>query len=265
MNGDQGGSVGATPTVGQGGPAKAGVGKKKGKASQQSAAPGEEKDTDGSFRVPGYRGVWVNTSGKHFVKIDGERLAGTEGGTDLLFFDNIDDAARKHDSILRIQKKKNHNQKMELNFKADGSRVLYEDITPASTSGLGGSASNVVPALSVINIKVRQKRLSITFTNVAIVYLTLCFLCRICHLMSSHCSATLGRRREQAETRSDTSMPTVEYVDRPVKATTVGRVRSRSWESIITSVHSIQSGMPRRFMVSYLLFPKRRYCTPRLH
>jgi hypothetical protein len=156
VSNDQGGSVGATPTVGQGGPTKAGVGKKKGKAAQPPT-PGEEKDTDGSFRVPGYRGVWVNTAGKHFVKVDGVRLTGTEGGSDVLFFDNIDDAAGKHDSILRIQKKKNHNQKMELNFQADGSRFLYEDITPASTSGLGGSAANVVPALSVINIKVRYK------------------------------------------------------------------------------------------------------------
>jgi hypothetical protein len=167
VSGDQGGSVGATPTVGQGGPAKAGVGKKKGKASQPPA-PGEENDADGSFRVPGYRGVWVNTEGKHFVKVDGERLTAEDGKSGIIFFDNIDDAARKHDSILRMQKKKNHNQKMELNFRPDGSRFLYEDITPASTSGLGGSAANVVPALSVINIKVRGESVAPFFAYVLI-------------------------------------------------------------------------------------------------
>jgi hypothetical protein len=166
VSGDQNGSVGATPTVGQGGPAKAGVGKKKGKASQP-APPGEEKDPDGAFRVPGFRGVWLNTSGKHFIKVDGERLMSLpEGKGDLVFFGAIDEAAKKYDSILRMQKKKNHNQKMELNFKPDGTRFLYEDITPASTSGLGGSAANVVPALSVINIKVRVEREAFCFANV---------------------------------------------------------------------------------------------------
>lgn len=168
VSGDQNGSVGATPTVGQGGPAKAGVGKKKGKASQP-APPGEEKDPDGAFRVPGFRGVWLNTSGKHFIKVDGERLTSLpEGKGDLVFFGAIDEAAKKYDSILRMQKKKNHNQKMELNFKPDGTRFLYEDITPASTSGLGGSAANVVPALSVINIKVRVERVASMFANVSI-------------------------------------------------------------------------------------------------
>jgi hypothetical protein len=176
VSGDQNGSVGATPTVGQGGPAKAGVGKKKGKASQP-APLGEEKDTDGSFRVPGFRGVWLNTSGKHFIKIDGERLTSTDGKADLVFFGAIDEAAKKYDSILRMQKKKNHNQKMELNFKPDGTRFLYEDITPASTSGLGGSAANVVPALSVINIKVRVERVASIFANVSIhPSLTQCFV-----------------------------------------------------------------------------------------
>jgi len=70
----------------------------------------------------------------------------------LLLFDGMDDAAKKYDEVVTKTKKKN--AKVELNFKPDGSRIVYEDITPASTSGLGGSASNVVPALSVINIKV---------------------------------------------------------------------------------------------------------------
>jgi hypothetical protein len=156
--GDQGGSVGATPTVGQGAVTKRGVGKKKpGRPkSQQSAATLNEKDPDGSFKVPGYRGVWVDKEGKHFVKIDGKRLTEGDSSDKLLLFDGMDDAAKKYDEVVAKTKKKN--AKLELNFKPDGSRIVYEDITPASTSGLGGSASNVVPALSVINIKVSAGR-----------------------------------------------------------------------------------------------------------
>jgi galactokinase/mevalonate kinase-like predicted kinase len=110
-----------------------------------------EKDPDGSLRVPGYRGVWVSKEGKHFIKIDGQRFKRSENDKDIEFFDSIDDAAKKHDEVIRKGMK---SPKAEFNFKPDGSKIVYEDITPASTSGLGGSASNVVPALSVINIKV---------------------------------------------------------------------------------------------------------------
>jgi hypothetical protein len=156
--GEPGGTVGATPTVGQGANKKSGVGKKKagrpGVASQPGAAVVEEKDPDGSFRVPGYRGVWVNKAGKHFVKVDGKRLTATGDSDKLLLFDTTDEAAKKHDDF--VGQAKSPNSKIELNFKPDGSRIVYEDITPASTSGLGGSAANVVPALSVINIKVSE-------------------------------------------------------------------------------------------------------------
>jgi len=47
---------------------------------------------------------------------------------------------------------KKQSGKVEFNFKPDGSRIVYEDVTTSSTTGLGGSAS-VIPALSVINIK----------------------------------------------------------------------------------------------------------------
>jgi hypothetical protein len=146
-------TVGAIPTVGQGSSNKGGVAKKKpGRASSAVLASNadEKKDPDGSFRVPGYRGVWVDQFGKHFVKIAGARLK-KDGGDELLLFDSIDDAARKHDEILKKEKK----GKLELNFKPDGSRIVYEDIAPSSTSGIGGSATTVVPALSIINIKVR--------------------------------------------------------------------------------------------------------------
>jgi hypothetical protein len=153
--GEQGGSVGATPTVGQGA-SKSGVGKKKSQraaGAQAGGAAAEEKDPDGSFRVPGYRGVWVNKKGKHFVKIEGKRFTDTkpEGDENVVFFDSCDDAARKYDEV--VTKKSKKSQKVELNFKPDGTRNVYEDTTTSTASGLGGSAANVVPALSVINIK----------------------------------------------------------------------------------------------------------------
>jgi hypothetical protein len=124
------------------------VGKKKGVKGSQAGIGGDEKDPDGSIRLPGYRGVWVNQAGKHFVKINGVRLSRKDGET--IYFDSVDDAAEKNDSSL---KEKKPNGKVEYNFKADGSRIVYEDVTTSSTSGLGGSASSVVPALSVVNIK----------------------------------------------------------------------------------------------------------------
>ena len=86
------------------------------------------------------------------MKVEGKRLPESDGSDEILYFDSTDDAARKYDEVLRQQKKKN--QKLEYNFKNDGTRIQYEDNTPASNSGVAGSASNVVPALSVINIKV---------------------------------------------------------------------------------------------------------------
>ena len=78
-----------------------------------------------------------------------EDYSETEGS--VLLFDAVDDAARKYDEIINMDKKKG--QHVECNFSENGSRIVYEDIL-STTSGLGGSAANVVPALSVINIKV---------------------------------------------------------------------------------------------------------------
>lgn len=149
--GDPTGAVGANPTVGQGG-SKAGVGKKKSQritTTQQGGLSKEEKDPDGSLRVPGYRGVWVNKEGKHFIKVNKERYTGD--GDELVFFDSADAAARSYDDV--ISRDSGENKAAELNFKADGTRNIYEDATSSTASGLGGSAANVVPLLSVINIK----------------------------------------------------------------------------------------------------------------
>lgn len=156
---DNSGSSGAPPIVGQGSGPKSGVGKKKGGRpgpSQTGSSGAEEKDPDGSIRIPGYRGVWINPAGKHFIKIDGKRFIDEDSTVDdaVLLFDTVDDAARKYDEVIRNNKKKN--QSVECNFSEDGSRIVYEDIL-STTSGLGGSAANVVPALSVINIKVRPQ------------------------------------------------------------------------------------------------------------
>lgn len=132
-----------------------------GGVSGAGAVGPEDKDKDGSFRVPGYRGVWVNPAGKHFIKIGGVSLMieTDEGETEkeeVLLFDTIEEAARKHDEVVTGTGKGS-----ELNFRPDGTRIVYEDSTAAAAAGrglemLGGGASSVVPALSVINIKVRE-------------------------------------------------------------------------------------------------------------
>ena len=125
------------------------VGKKKGNKGAQSNASVKEKDSDGSIRLPGYRGVWVNQAGKHFVKVHGTRVSGED--SDVIYFDTADEAAKKHDEVVRAKKP---NGKVEYNFNENGSRIVYEDVSTTSTTGIGGGASSVVPALSVINIKV---------------------------------------------------------------------------------------------------------------
>lgn len=148
---DTSGAVGAMPTVGQGGP-KSGVGKKKSQrnsSGKNGAAAADEKAPDGSLRVPGYRGVWVNKQGKHFIKIENKPYPGKEGG-DIMLFDTIDDAAKKYDEVIKAR---NKGGEVQLNFKADGTKNIYEDATSTAVSGVGGSAANVVPLLSVINIK----------------------------------------------------------------------------------------------------------------
>ena len=94
----------------------------------------------------------MNPKGKHFVKVKGTILK-APGSDDTLFFDSIEEAAKSHDNAVKEQ---GSDPKAELNYNDDGTRIVYEETSTASTTGLGGSASNVVPALSVINIKVRR-------------------------------------------------------------------------------------------------------------
>jgi hypothetical protein len=142
------GSVGATPTVGQG-KKKPGPKKKGGRPSTKVKAE-NEKDLDGSMLVPTYRGVWQNKAGKYFVKLDGIRLTDSDHGNKLFLYDTVDEAAQKHDNVVKARKK---GTRLELNFKPDGSRVLYEENASAPPSAVRGNTNAVVPALSVINIR----------------------------------------------------------------------------------------------------------------
>lgn len=176
---------GAVPTVGQ-------VKKIKASGTTKKGSNTEEKDENGCFRVPGYVGVYVDPKGRHFVKIEGQPLREkVEDGNDaknIFYFCTIEDAARAHDEEIKKRSGTNQTNGLKLNFKANGSRIIH-DATATSTAGrnlemlgmlwckrflgyffyyyynflntkcyftlTGAGASSVVPALSVINIKVR--------------------------------------------------------------------------------------------------------------
>ena len=137
--GKENSSGGGIPTVGQGIGSAA--------INKQGAVPlgqgTEDKDKDGCFRVPGYRGVWVNPTGKHFVKVNGTPLTkgaddekgkdSSSGGT-IIVFDNADEAAKMYDDVL---KKRGEDKGAEKNFKADGSRIVYEDAAASTAAGRG--------------------------------------------------------------------------------------------------------------------------------
>ncbi len=103
----------------------------------------------------------MKPNGKHFIKIDGEsildeKFASNEDGDTLMVFDTAEEAAKKFDEIITGRGKAHDT---EMNFKTDGSRIVYEDSAAGASAGrgvemLGGGANSVVPALSVINIKV---------------------------------------------------------------------------------------------------------------
>jgi hypothetical protein len=134
------------------GASKNDTGKKKGgKAAKTGNGPStkEEKDVDGSVRVPSYRGVWVDQAGKYFIKISSERVRGGDGKKPLIF-ESIEEAAKKYDALVKSKGEGDETTKIEYNFKPNGTRIVYEDVPTSSATGLGGG---VVPALSVINIK----------------------------------------------------------------------------------------------------------------
>ena len=153
-----GGAGNAASASSASGASKNDSGKKKGTASKAdgSSAVKEEKDADGSVRVPSYRGVWVDQAGKYFIKIKSERVCGKNGNKPLIF-ESIQEAAKKCDALLK-SKDTGNGTKIEYNFTPNGKRIVYEDVSTSSAPGLGGTSSatglggGVVPALSVINI-----------------------------------------------------------------------------------------------------------------
>eukprot|EP00804_Cyclotella_cryptica_P013430 CCRYP_005179-RA/>CCRYP_005179-RA protein AED:0.02 eAED:0.02 QI:33/1/1/1/1/0.75/4/1587/1203 len=117
---------------------------------------------DNSSRVPGYKGVWVMSNGKYYIKIDDGVISADNkddvGNETPLLFDTVEAAAKKHDHILKESGKAEQSQ---MNYGPDGLRIIHKEET---TTGFtkddpgaleGGTASNlIVPALAVINIKV---------------------------------------------------------------------------------------------------------------
>lgn len=117
-------------------------------------------DKDGALLVPTYRGVWINSEGKYFIKIEGKPLTreldSGEKIPSVHLFVSAEEAASQYDKMMQDTSDGNS---VELNFKKDGSRNIYEDTgtmsnVSRSLDALGGGAISVVPALSVINIKV---------------------------------------------------------------------------------------------------------------
>lgn len=122
------------------------------KSSATNKKPNPEADKDGSMRVPSYRGVWITSIGRHFIKIRGTPMY----ENNLICFDTAEEAAKFYDQEV---KRLGLDLQLELNHGKDGDRIVYDDAAGLVPTGgyeylLGGnSASSVVPALSVINIK----------------------------------------------------------------------------------------------------------------
>ena len=149
---------GMAPTVGQNSKKSGTTGGKKN--------PAPSKDADGSFCVPSWRGIWVNSAGKYFVKIDGKKLTEDDFNadesttvstnessekSDVKLFDSAEIAAKAHDDAAKRRKLEN----TELNFKADGTRITYQDNfgAPGDLEILGVDSASIVPALAIINIR----------------------------------------------------------------------------------------------------------------
>ena len=115
---------GGIPTVGQCSKKKSGV---------KRSSNVSDKDKDGCYRVPGYRGVWVDPKGKHFIKVNDKAFThNIEDGSGCDFYESSEEAARTYDDIIR---EKGLESSLEINYKPDGSRIKYDD--QATSSGVG--------------------------------------------------------------------------------------------------------------------------------
>ncbi len=106
-------------------------------------------------------------NGKYCIKIDGKVISAENqdcaGNGAPLLFDSVEAAAKRHDQVLEESGKAHQSQ---MNYRPDGLRIVHEEETKAiltiDDSGVleGGTASSlIVPALAVINIKVRTEHL----------------------------------------------------------------------------------------------------------
>jgi len=111
------------------------------KMDQKASAGHVFSDVNGSLRVPTFRGVWITSKGKHFIKIKSTVLRN--------YFDSSEEAAKAYDEeVHRL------GLQLDLNYHSNGTRIMYEDTAiPATTTGFDLLGGSVVPALSVINIK----------------------------------------------------------------------------------------------------------------
>jgi len=137
---------GAVPSVGK---APKSRGPKKKIAKNLAAAVIPDKDDDGSTRVLGYRGVWLK-NGKYFIKIGGVALTKhVENKEVTLYLDTLEEAAKRYDDVITTRGRA---REVEMNYKEDGSRIMYDDKVKEVPEKSTDTAA-VVPALAVINIK----------------------------------------------------------------------------------------------------------------
>ena len=95
-----------------------------------------EKDENGCTRVSGYVGVFKDPEGKYFVKIEGKPLQDESSEADKIDFDSAEEAARTHDD--EVKKRSDSNQtNLKLNFKSDGSRIIYDNDVKNTTKSAG--------------------------------------------------------------------------------------------------------------------------------
>eukprot|EP00970_Alexandrium_tamarense_P015275 scaffold4931_cov196-Alexandrium_tamarense.AAC.7 len=118
-----------------------------------------DKENDGSTRVPGYKGVWARNDGKSFFVKAGDNVVLDEKSQTLLFT-SAEEAGKQYDRLIMKTGRGKGWEEDELNFKADGSRIIHEDEPSSASAGknadmqsAAASASSIVPALSVVNIK----------------------------------------------------------------------------------------------------------------
>jgi hypothetical protein len=119
---------GGIPAVGQ---------NAKKKQNKPNPIPMEYKDQAGNLQVSTYQGVWVTPNGKFFAKLDEPlkkdgKITSIDSATVLSFFDSADEAAKLYDEIK--QQKKEYS---DLNFKPDGTRIVYDEVTNLASSGRG--------------------------------------------------------------------------------------------------------------------------------